>query len=529
MSSKQIAKSAAIVSVITMLSRVLGYIRDAISAAILGVGWVSDAFFVAFRIPNMLRSLLAEGALSSAFIPVFTDYLEKKDRRETWLLAVNVLNALSLLLVLITFAGIVFAPFIVTIMAPGFINDPQKFQLTVSLTRWLFPFILFVSIAALFLGILNSLKKFSIPAFAPVVLNVSMIASGVFICPRLGDTPEQQVYGWVFGALFGSFLEILIQWIPSVKEGLAWKPFINLKDEGLRRIGKLMIPATLAQSVTQINLLVNTILASLLAEGAVTYLYYGNRLMQLPLGVFGVAVATVAFPFISQYASRGDYDSLRDTIHSSLKQAFFVVLPASAGLIALSVPINLLLFNYGRFQFDDAIKTAGVSAVYCTAIFAHTGVKILTQVFYAINKAGTAVKISVSSMIINILLCVSLMFSMNYLGLALATSLAALIQFIALYFYLSKFINGLKTKEFLSYCVKVTVISLIMAGLSYLTYYLLNANFNAAEFSRTINGFIVLGAITVGVISYGIMAKLAGLNYAEKIMQGIVNRIKNKK
>jgi len=438
MSTKHIAKSATKVSLITMLSRVMGYVRDAISAALLGVGVVSDAFFVAFRIPNMLRNLLAEGALSSAFIPVFTDYLEKKEKKDVWQLAANVMTVLTILLIGVTVIGVLLADPIVRIIAPGFSSDPFKFKLTVELTRWLFPFILLVSVAALFLGILNSLKKFSMPAFAPVILNLSMIAAGIFLCPRLGDKPEQQVWGWVIGALFGAFLEILIQWIPAAKEGFKWKFIIDLKDEGLKKIGRLMIPATIAQSVTQINLLVNTILASFLAGGAVTYLYYGNRLMQLPFGVFGVAIATVSFPYISQYASRKDFVSLRETIHSSLKQAFFIVIPCSAGLIFMSNQINTLLFYYGRFTLDDALRTANVSIMYCIAIFAFSGVKILTQVFYAIDKAATAVKISTASMLINILLCVALMFPMNYLGLALATSLAGIIQFFMLYFFVEK-------------------------------------------------------------------------------------------
>lgn len=309
MSTKKIALSASTVSFITMLSRILGYVRDAISAALLGVGFVSDAFFVAFRIPNMLRNLLAEGALSSAFVPVFTEYLEKKDKKDVWLLVANVLTVLSIILILITFLGILFAPFIVKIIAPGFIKDAQKFELTVNLTKWLFPFIFLISIAALFMGILNSLKKFSIPAFAPVVLNISMILSGFFICPLLGTTPEKQVYGWIIGILVGAILEIIIQWIPAIKEGFRLKFFIDLYDYGLKKIGKLMLPATLAQSVTQINILVNTILASFLVQGSVTYLYYGNRLMQLPLGVFGVALATVSFPYISAYAANKDYKS----------------------------------------------------------------------------------------------------------------------------------------------------------------------------------------------------------------------------
>lgn len=507
MKSKQIIKSTISVSIITMVSRVLGYIRDAVSAALLGVGMVSDAFFVAFRIPNLLRNLLAEGALSSAFIPVFTEYLEKKKKADIWNLAANVLTLLTVVLIIITAAGIFFAKYIVKIIAPGFSNDPVKFSLTVELTKYLFPFILFVSIAALFLGILNSLKKFSIPAFAPVVLNISMICAGLFLCPALGSTPEKQVWGWVIGALFGAFLEIVIQLLPSIKSGFKLKFFIDLKEKGLQKIIKLMIPATIGQSVTQINLLINTILASLLLEGSVTYLYYGNRLMQLPFGVFGVAIATVSFTYISQYAARKDFAGLGEIIHSSLKQAFFIVIPASAGLIFLSLPINALLFHYGRFEYADAVNTAKASIMYCIGIFAFTGIKILTQVFYSIDRSATAVKISVFSMILNVILCILLMFPLKYLGLALAASIAGIIQFFVLYYYIRKYIGNLKTIDLIIFSIKVIIISIIMGVFVLLFSNFLSGQFNTI-YSRMINAIIVLLSIILGLLIYFIFLKI---------------------
>ncbi|MCE5301278.1 MAG: murein biosynthesis integral membrane protein MurJ [Spirochaetia bacterium] len=527
MSTHKIARSAVKVSAITMLSRILGYLRDAISAAVLGVGIASDAFFVAFRIPNMLRNLLAEGALSSAFIPVFTEYLEKKTKEDVWRLAANVLSLLAVVLTIITALGVLLADPIVRIMAPGFISSPEKFALTVSLTRWLFPFILFVSIAALFMGILNSLKKFSMPAFAPVVLNVCMIASGLWLSPRFGSTPQTQVYGWVVGALVGAVLEIVIQWIPSIKEGFDFRFFIDLKEEGLRRIGRLMVPATLAQSVTQINLLVNTILASFLAGGAVTYLYYGNRLMQLPFGVFGVAIATVSFPYISSYAAKGDMKSMAETIHSSLKQAFFITIPASAGLIFLTYPINALLFNYGRFTMQDTQCTAKVSAVYCIAIFAFTGIKILTQVFYAIDKAAMAVKISTASMILNVILCVALMFPMNYTGLALATALTGIFQYWLLYHFTEENVGNLRTKELMVFGMKITAASLIMGGLVLLLSNYLQALWNV-RYSRAMNAVIVAICILAGAGIYAALMNIFRVKEAAVFTEMITDRLKRR-
>lgn len=509
MSTIKIAKSATIVSLITMLSRILGYVRDAICAALLGVGFVSDAFFVAFRIPNLLRNLLAEGALSSAFIPVFTEYLEKREKKDILLLLSNVLTVLSIILIGICFLGIIFAPQIVYIIAPGFGSDVIKFDLTVNLTRFLFPFIFLISIAALFMGILNSLKKFSIPAFAPVVLNVSMILSGFFVCPMLGATPEKQVYGWVIGILFGAILEIIIQFIPAIKYGLSFRFFIDIYDEGLRKIGKLMLPATLAQSVTQINILVNTILASFLIEGSVTYLYYGNRLMQLPLGVFGVAIATVSFPYISSYAATGNIKDLNATINSSLKQAFFIVIPASFGIIFLSKEINTLLFYYGRFSYADAIETAKVSIVYSVAIFAFSGIKILTQVFYAINRAGTAVKISIFSMVINIILCIALMFPFQYIGLALATSIAGIINFLLLYTFIIKYTGNTETKNFIIFSLKVLAVSLIMGILiRFLADFLYHVFSLNIKWDRKINALITFICILSGIFLYFLFLKI---------------------
>jgi putative peptidoglycan lipid II flippase len=502
----------------------MGYTRDALNAALLGVGMASDAFFVAFRIPNMLRNLLAEGALSSAFIPVFTEYMQKKKKEDVWLLASNVLTVLNIVLILVTALGVIFSRPLVMIMAPGFMHDRAKFELTVQLTRYLFPFIYFVSVAALFLGILNSLKKFSMPAFAPVVLNAAMISAGLWICPLFGATPEKQVYGWVIGALSGAFLQIIIQWIPAVKEGFKYRFFIDFKEPGLRKIGKLMLPATIAQSVTQINLFVNTILASFLAGGAVTYLYYGNRLMQLPFGVFGVAIATVSFPYISQYAAGNDFENLRATIHSSLKQAFFITIPASAGLIFLSYPINALLLHYGRFTLADSADTAKVSMIYCGAVFAFTGIKILTQVFYAIDKASTAVKISSLVMGINVVLCVALMFPFNFLGLAAATAIGGVLQYWLLYHYAEKYVGDLKTGKLLYYALKITVISLIMGFAVYFLSHWMTGRFNS-HYSRKVNALIVFTCMAAGAAIYAALLPIFKVSEAKTFMNMFKNRL----
>jgi len=323
--------------------------------------------------------------------------------------------------------------------------------------------------------------------------------------------------------LFGAMLEIILQLIPSMKAGFKLKFFLDLKEKGLQKIIKLMIPATIGQSVTQINLLVNTILASLLVEGSVTYLYYGNRLMQLPFGVFGVAIATVSFTYISQYATRKDYAGLGEIIHSSLKQAFFIVIPASVGLIFLSLPINALLFHYGRFEYTDTVNTAKASIMYCLGIFAFSGIKILTQVFYSIDRPATAVKISVFAMILNIILSIILMLPLRYLGLALAASIAGIIQFFVLYYYIDKYIGNLKTKDLLVFSIKIFILSLIMGIIVFLFSNFLNEKFNII-YSRGINGIIVLLSIIIGVIIYFLLLKLFNIYEINSFIRTIFKR-----
>jgi len=525
MSGKKIAGAAAIVSAITMISRILGYIRDAISAALFGVGIFSDAYFVALRIPNLLRDLLAEGALSSAFVPVFTDYIENKDNKEVWRLANNVLTVLSIILTLIVIFGIIIAPLVVMVIAPGFSKDPEKFALTVKLTRVLFPFIMLVSIAAIFLGILNSFKKFSIPAFAPVVLNIGWIFFGLFVCPKM--TENTQIYGWAAGAIAGALMQIILQFIPAFKLGFKWRFIIDLKEAGLRRIGKLMVPATLGQSITQISLVINTMIASFLTAGSVTYLYYGNRLMQLPLGVFGVAIATVSFPFISSYVAKKDFKSLKETIHSSLKQAFFIVLPASAGIIFLSREINTLLFYYGKFSYQDVLNTAKVSIMYSVAIFAYSGNKILTPVFYALDKAHQAVRIGLLSLVINVILNIALAFPLGFLGLALGTAISGIINFIMLYSLITRHIGDIETKGLVKFALKVLCASLVMGIIVFVFAHYMEILLKAGM-SRTKNGVVVIVAIIVGTMLYYFLLKIFRIDEGKRFINMVKERLNKK-
>jgi len=426
---KQVAKTAGVISGFTMISRIFGYVRDGLGGAILGAGLANDAYLAAFRIPNLLRDLFAEGALSSAFIPTFTATTVKEGNARAWQLASIVINTIVLIMAGLVLLGELGAPYLVRAIVPGFAAISEKLALTTHLTRILLPFIAFISLAAVLMGILNSRERFGFPAFAPVMLNLTMIASGIFLCPLFGELPEKQVVGWAWGALIGGFMQMALQ-IPAVlKQGYRWKPLLDWRDPGLRRIVKLMLPAIAGLSVTQINLFINTLIASFLPEGAVTYLYYGNRLMQLPLGVFGVAIATALLPVTSKHIAQGEHDKFIEILSFGMRLLFIITVPAAVGIIVLAEPINRLLFEYGRFSPAAVQAVAQASIFYTLGLVAFAGVKVIVPTFYALNDARTPVLAAIAAVTVNITLNLLLMNSMGYKGLALATTLAAFVNF----------------------------------------------------------------------------------------------------
>ncbi|MCD4812495.1 murein biosynthesis integral membrane protein MurJ [bacterium] len=462
---KQVAKTAGIISGFTMISRIFGYVRDGLGGAILGAGFANDAYLAAFRIPNLLRDLFAEGALSSAFIPTFTSTAEKEGAKRAWQLVSIVINVIVLIMLGLVLLGELGAPLLVRAIVPGFAAIPEKMELTVHLTRILLPFLSFISMAAVFMGVLNSRERFGVPAFAPVMLNLTMIFFGFILCPLFGDLPEEQVVGWAWGALAGGLMQMVIQ-IPAVfKQGFRWQPLIRWRDPGLRRIIKLMIPAIAGLSVTQINLFINTIIASFLMEGAVTYLYYGNRIMQLPLGVFGVAIATALLPLTSKHIARGEKDQFIETLSFGMRLLFIITIPAAAGIIVLAEPINRLLFEYGRFDPLAIKAVAKVSIFYTCGLVAFAGVKVIVPTFYALNDAKTPVIAAAIAVGVNIGLNLLLMKPMGYTGLALATTVAAFVNFAILVIKLRKHTGQLDAKRILNSFIRVFLAGAMMGFL----------------------------------------------------------------
>jgi putative peptidoglycan lipid II flippase len=425
---RAVARAAAVVGAATLASRILGFARDLVVARAFGAGPVTDAFFVAFRLPNLLRRLVAEGALSSAFIPVFTDYLTTRPRREAHEVFRKVTGAMLVMLGSLSLLGALAAPGIVRVMAPGFFADPALGALTVRLTRVMFPYLFPVGLAALAMGILNAHRHFLLPALSPTALSVGIIAGALWLAPRLAEP----AMGLAVGVLVGGAGQLLIQVPALVARGTIGPPALDFRHPAVRRIATLMGPVLVGQSALQVGTLINTIIASFLAGGSVSYLYYADRLVEFPLGIFGIAVATAVLPTLSEQAARRDSRALRETVSFALRLATFVSLPAAIGLLVLSQPIVRVLYQHGRFGSAETAGTAAALAVYAAGLVGFTISKIGAQAFYALGDTRTPVAVSIAGMALNCALAAALARPLGHVGLALATSVSAVASGFAL-------------------------------------------------------------------------------------------------
>jgi putative peptidoglycan lipid II flippase len=459
----QVARAAGIVGSATLLSRIMGYVRDMVMSWAFGTGLAADAFYVAYRIPNLLRELLAEGSMSAAFIPVFTETLTKESKESARHLANAVFARLIVILAVLTLLGIIFAPFVVKTIAWGFKADLDKYATTVTLTRIMFPYLLFIGLAALAMGMLNSLRSFLAPALSPVMLNIMTISS-VLLSIWLLPNP---IYGVAVGVVLGGLFQFLIQ-VPGLrKQGMMMRPEFQPSHPGVAKIGKLALPIMLSSSVTQVNIFVSTILASFLATGSITYLFYGMRFIHFPLGIFGIAIATAVLPTMSAQAARNETEAFRETLSLGLRLVFFIMFPAMAGLIALRVPIVNLLLEHGQF---DRISTAGTAAAilyYSIGLWAFAGVRIVAQAFYSLQDTKTPVKVAALAMVANILLSIILMGPLAHGGLALATSLAAMLNIGLLTLALRKKIGRMDGRRILTSLLRIVPASAAMAAIGW--------------------------------------------------------------
>ncbi len=413
------------VGLMTLLSRVLGLTRDIVIARFFSAGIEADAFFVAFKIPNFMRRLFAEGAFSLAFVPVLTEYKNTRSLDETRVLVNQVAGTLGVILLVITTIGVLASPLIVYVFAAGFINQPHKFALTADMLRLTFPYILLISMTALAGGILNSWKQFAVPAFTPVLLNLSMIASILWLAPLL----EIPVYALAWGVLAAGILQLLFQLPFLYRLGLLPKPHWGWNHSGVQKIIKIMIPALFGSSVAQINLLFDTFIASFLVSGSVSWLYYSDRLLEFPLGIFGIALATVVLPNLSESHFKQGKDHFNRTLNWATQLALIIALPATLGLLLLAQPILSTLFQYGNFSESDSLMASMSLMAYSLGLPAFILIKILANAFYARQDSRTPVRIGIIAMTLNmalnvIFVLVLLNFSEipAHVGLALATT-----------------------------------------------------------------------------------------------------------
>ena len=496
-------------------------------AVLFGAGYYMDAFVVAFRVPNLLRDLFAEGALSAAFVTVFTDFDQKKGAEATWRLANNILLALTLLLSLITIFGMFFSEEIIRFMAPDFGRIQGKIALTRLLTNIMFPFLILISVAAVVMGILNTKGRFFVPAMASTFFNVGSIGGGIFCAwwaPTFGQPP---IVGMAVGTLIGGFLQLAIQ-IPSLKRcGFEWRPHLNLKDQGLRRIMVLMIPAVIGLSATQINIFINTNFAASCVQGSVSWLNYAFRLMQFPIGIFGVAISIATLPVIARQASQGDLKALKSTYVSSLTMAFLLTIPASFGLGFLAKPIIRLIFEHGRFGPLDTLHTAEALAYYAIGLFAYSSIKITVPVFYALKDTKYPVIASFLAVVTNIIFITLTLDYFQHKAIAFSTSITMIFNFIFLSAVLYRKVEGYDLRYLMKSWLKILLASFLMGVLAYTLYQGLGLVMNQQRLMNEILSlFIVMAA---AVLVYFGLIRLLGIQEVSEVLSSFKRRfLKNK-
>jgi len=523
----RVAKATGVVGSLTFLSRITGLARDIVIGYLLGAQSAADAFFVAFRIPNLLRRLTAEGALSAGFVPVLADYLANRGRRQAVEASRVIMTFAVLFLVTLTAAGLIFPGLLTRLFAPGFAAAPEKFSLTVTLVRIMFPSIFFVSLVALAMGYLNTFRHFMAPAVAPVLLNLSIIACAFLLMPLV----SRPVLALACGVLIGSAAQWLLQLPFLRRHGFSWRPSLDFRNPALIRFLRLMGPAVIGAAVYQLNVLVSTILASLLEPGSVSYLYYADRLLQFPLGVFAVALGTAALPSFSSLAARDDVPGLRTTLCYSLRMVNFVSLPAALGLMVIAVPAFSLFFQRGAFGAEDVSASARALVFLAMGLWAVSAARVLVPMFHGMQDTRTPVRVAFWSFVLNLLLSVALMgpvhagagdnafvlavaalgraigvLSLSFAGLALANSLSATFQFAALMWLATRRLGGLEWGEYLSSLWRNLAAAAVMAGPLLLL--ARRMNWDTGTLTAQALGFVVL--VAGGIVLYALAAKLLG-------------------
>jgi putative peptidoglycan lipid II flippase len=518
----KIARAAGTVSLAVFASRILGLVREQVFAGFFGAGFAFDSYVVAFRIPNLLRDLFAEGALSSAFVTVFTDHDQRLGPEETWRLANNVIFCFTLLISLLVLVGMIFSPDIVGLMAPDFGEVPGKLALTTLMTRIMFPFLVLVSLAALAMGILNTKGKFFVPSLSSSFFNLGSVGAGVglsLLAPRFGVEP---IVGMAWGALVGGFLQLAVQLPLLWRVGYRLWWVLDLRDPGLRRIVKLMLPAVVGLSATQINIFINTFYASSCPQGSISWLSYAYRLFHLPTGLFGVALMVATLPLVSRHAANKDLGALREALQSSLSLSLLVTLPAACGLIFLAQPIIALIYQHGQFTVLDTRQTAAALQLYALGLAAFAGVKIMVPVFYALDDTRIPVIGSFVTVAVNLGIIQLTLAPLQHRAIALSTSLSVMVNCLFLAVILYYKIDGYQVKSLLLKLVKVTGASLIMGLVVYWLQGLASGWLGTGLGGRLLG---LTGVIVVGMALYAVLVSQLQMPEFQELVQQVRNRI----
>ncbi|PKN66786.1 MAG: murein biosynthesis integral membrane protein MurJ [Deltaproteobacteria bacterium HGW-Deltaproteobacteria-12] len=514
----KVAKAAGIVGAATLVSRIFGVVRDMVIAAFFGASWMTDAFWVAFRIPNMLRRLLGEGSLTVSFVPVFTEYLHKKSKEEALELASNAFTILSVILAGVSVLGILLSPLIVGLIAPGFLARPEQFALTVFLNRLMFPYIFFIALVALCMGILNSFRHFTAPALSPVMLNIAMISAAL----GLRSFFEAPITALAVGVLIGGVLQLAMQWPALRKYGVKFKFRFHLQHPGIRQIGLLMLPAILGAGVGTINVFVGTVLASLLPGGSVTYLFYADRIIEFPLGIFAIAIGTATLPSFSQHVAAGRMDDLKAGISFSLRLMLFLTIPSMAALMALHLPIISVLFQRGAFDAQAAIYTGQALFCYALGLWAFAMLRVFVSAFYSLQDSRWPMKAAVITLIVNVLASLALMYPLKHNGIALAGSISASVNVLILGFVLKRKIGAYLDRAFYKSILKITLSTITMLAAIGLIEYFLPWDTSAGLQTRLL---YLISTVVVGAATFFISAYLLQSPEINSLMGNIKRRL----
>ncbi|MDQ3441545.1 MAG: murein biosynthesis integral membrane protein MurJ [Planctomycetota bacterium] len=507
--SSKLARSAGLIGAATMTSRVLGLVRETVLAAVFGASASPqmDAFNVAFRVPNLLRDLFAEGAMTAAFVPTFTRTLTEKGRDAAWRLGSLVMNALLIVTGVLVVAGIVFAPQITSAFVDAeFAAVPGKLALTTQLTRIMLPFLSTLAIATAMMGMLNSLRRFFIPSLSPAMFNVASILSALLIAPVMPRFGLDPIAGIAIGTLLGGVGQILLQWPVLRKEGFRYQPIVDFRDPAVREILRLMAPATVGLAAVQINVFVNTHLATGQEQGAVSWLQYAFRLMYLPIGVFGVSIATASLPDISRQAVTQDLRAIRETVSRGLRLMLMLNVPATVGLMVLAHPIVALIYEREMFHAGDTAATAAALMFYAPGLLGYSAVKIASPTFYSLRDSRTPVIVSVVSIAVNLGINLWLIRVMGYRGLALGTAFAAMFNAGVLLWLLRGRLGGLDGRRVAVALFKVLVASAVMGVAAHVTLRWITGMTPAGgEVAKVMR---VAGSIGVGTLALALSARV---------------------